>query len=92
MPVTRINRFTSKPGSEDALHDLLQSILPIIEGSNGSISAKVLRGVDAPSDLIVVEQWEDVASHQASAQAIPPDLLSKAMALMAGPPEGDYYE
>jgi hypothetical protein len=36
--------------------------------------------------------WDDIASHQAAAAAIPPEKLAEVRPLLAEPPKGRYYE
>lgn len=91
MAITRINQFTAKPGSGDELYALIESFLPYIRESDGCHEARLLRGIDDPDLIAVIEVWRDQEAHRASAQNVPPDTFPKAMALMAGPPGGAYY-
>ena len=92
MSITRINHFSAKPGSGDALYALIESFLPMIRESDGCLSAELKRGVDDSDQLVVVEVWRDQDAHRASAANVPPGTFEKAMALMAGPPSGAYYQ
>lgn len=91
MPVTRLNEFHAREGSEAALHALLSTVLPLIEASAGCRSARLLRRQDDPAHLVVIEEWDSVEAHQASVKGIPPELFRDAMALLAGPPTGAYF-
>ena len=44
------------------------------------------------SQLVIVEQWNDVASHQTAAKLIPPSKLAEVGPLLAEPPKGRYYD
>lgn len=91
VPLTRINQFTAKAGSGDALYALIESFLLHIRESDGCIEARLLRDVDDADRVLVIEVWRDKESHRASAANVPPGTFEKAMALMAGPPSGAYY-
>ena len=92
MPLTRINHFTAKPGSGDDLFALIESFLPMIRESDGCLEARLMRDVADPNRIVVVEVWRDQDAHRASAANVPPGTFEKAMALMAGPPSGAYYQ
>ena len=92
MTLTRINHFPAKPGSSDDLYALIDSFLPMIRNSEGCIEARLLRGIDDPDQIVVIEVWKDQESHRASAANVPPGTFEKAMALMSGPPSGAYYQ
>lgn len=91
MKITRINQFPANPGSSDELYELISSFLPLIRGSDGCIDAQLLRGIDNPDKIVVIEVWRDQEAHRASAKNMPPGTFEKAMALMSGPPSGGYY-
>lgn len=92
LPLTRINQFTAKPGSGDDLYALIESFLPMIRQSDGCVEARLLRDVDDENRILVIEVWRDKDAHRASAANVPPGTFEKAMALMAGPPSGAYYQ
>ena len=92
MTITRINHFTAKPESADELHALIESFLPMIRDSDGCIEARLMRDTDHPEKIVVVEVWRDKEAHRASAANVPPGTFEKAMTLMAGPPQGAYYQ
>ncbi len=89
--VARINHFQAKPGSGDELYALIESFLSYIRESDGCVSAQLLRGIDDPEQIAVIEVWRDQDAHRASAANVPEGTFTKAMALMAGPPTGAYY-
>ncbi len=92
MSLTRINHFTAKPGAVDELFALIDSFLPMIRESEGCLEARLMRDVDDPNRIVVVEVWRDQAAHRASAANVPSGTFEKAMALMSGPPSGAYYQ
>jgi quinol monooxygenase YgiN len=91
MNITRINKFQAHEEQAQALRDLLDSFIPIIRGSVGCLDCQVLQNLDDPAQIVVIEIWESIGAHQASAKNIPSNALEKAMTLMAGPPESAYY-
>ena len=90
--ITRINHFIAKPGSGDELYDLIHSFLPYIRESDGCLDARILRSTENADEVVVIEVWRDEESHRASAANVPEGTVQKAMALMAGPPTGAYYQ
>lgn len=91
MSITRINEFQARDGQGDALRDLIQSFVPMIEASEGCQSCQLLQGQDDPTRIIVIEVWDSAEAHQASLKNIPPSALGQAMTLLAGPPKGAFY-
>lgn len=92
MTITRINRFEAKEGFEDELFEFLRSVISIIQESPGCLSCRLLRSLDSPAHLAIIEEWESVEAHQNAAKAIPPEKMNEAMTLFAGPPTGTYYK
>jgi quinol monooxygenase YgiN len=91
MSITRINEFRAQEGNGDALHKLLKSSVPVIEGSAGCLSCQVLRSQKDRNHIIVIEVWENIEAHQASLKTIPPEIFLEAKKLLAVPPTGEYY-
>ena len=92
MSITRINEFRAQNEHAATLRDLLRSVLPMIEASEGCRSCQVLQSLDDPAQIVVIEVWDSVEAHQASVKNIPPGLLQEAMQLLAAPPKGGYYQ
>jgi len=92
MSITRINRFQAAPTKADELHEFLNSILPYISSSEGSLSCEILRDVENSDKFAVIEKWESIESHQKSVAAFPQEKMMNAMALFAAMPEGNYYK
>jgi len=91
MSVTRINSFEAEEGMASNLHAFLLSIVPLIEQSPGCQSCQVLRNQERGNEFVIIEVWDSVAAHQASAQNIPPEKLGVLMLMLASPPSGSYY-
>ena len=92
MSGTRINHFEAKPGSEEKLQALLQSVIATILECPGAVSCKLLRSVEKHGSFAIIEKWDNVEAHQRAAKAIPPEKMAEAMALFAKPPVGEYYQ
>ena len=92
MTITRINQFEARKDSEESLFEFLQSVISTIEKSPGCKSCRLLRSIDNPAHLAIIEEWESIEDHQAAAKAIPPEKMALAMALFAKPPSGTYYK
>ena len=90
--ITRINQFEAKKDFEAKLFGFLQSVISIIEKSPGCKSVRLLRSMDNPAHLAIIEEWESIEDHKNAAKAIPPEKMTQAMALFAKPPSGTYYK
>jgi len=91
MAITRINHFEAKAGSEQALYEFLQSVIFVVKECSGCLDCQLLRSIENPANLVIIEQWNDVESHQKSASAVPPEKLKEVFALFAKPALGMYY-
>ena len=91
MAITRINHFEAKAGSEQALYEFLQSVISVVKECSGCLGCQLLRSIENPANLVIIEQWDSVDSHKHAASAIPPEKLKDAFALFAKPPAGVYY-
>jgi len=91
MPITRLNEFHAAPDKGAELRAFLQSIIELIEDAPGCITVTLLAHHDDPTRFAIVEEWIDVAAHQASVTRIPPGKIDEVRALIAEPPKGAYY-
>ena len=91
MSVTRINEFRAKDGQSQRVGDFLTSIVSAIEASQGCRSCRLLQDLDEERSFVVIELWDSVEAHKASAKDIPPEQLEEIMQLLAGPPQGRYF-
>jgi heme-degrading monooxygenase HmoA len=92
MIITRINQFEAKKEFEEKLFEFLRSVISVIETSPGCKSCRLLRSMDNPAHLAIIEEWESIEAHQNAAKAIPPEKLNQAMGMFAKPPSGTYYK
>jgi len=92
MNVFRIGEFQAHPGEGDALLDLLSKhFVPMIEESEGWLAYQIFQRQEEPEKIMIIEHWESVEAHQASAQDIPPEVLGRVRDLLAEAPGGGYY-
>ncbi len=91
MAITRINYFEAKVGAEEALYEFLHSVISVVKECAGCHGCQLLRSIENPAHLVIVEQWDNVESHKQAASAIPSEKLQAAFALFAKPPAGAYY-
>lgn len=92
MSITRINEFQARDGEGRALYEFLKSVLPLVQEADGNISCKILQNEEDPTQIIVIEVWENKEAHKESVKTIPSDLLMEAMQYIAVPPKGAYYK
>ena len=91
MAITRINHFEAKAGFEQALYEFLQSVISVVKECSGCLGCQLLRSIENPTSLVIVEHWDNIESHKQAASAIPPEKLKDVFALLAKPPAGVYY-
>jgi quinol monooxygenase YgiN len=89
--VTRINEFRAKDGQSQRVGDFLTSIVSAIEASEGCRSCRLLQDLDDERSFVVIELWDSVEAHRASAKDIPPEQLKEIMQLLTSPPQGRYF-
>jgi quinol monooxygenase YgiN len=91
MSITRIGETQAKPETTEALRNFLLSIMPIIKSSQGCESVTLYQSHDDPTQFTMIEVWDSVGSHQASARNIPPELLAEIRPVLASAPSGGYF-
>lgn len=92
MNIHRVGEFRAHPGKGDALLDLLNKyFVPMIEESDGWLAYQIFQREDEPEKIMIIERWESVEAHQASALDIPADALGKVRELLVEAPSGGYY-
>ena len=91
MSVIRIGEVQAKEEMIGALRDFLISIIPLIQASEGCESCQLLQNQDDATTFVMIEVWNNVESHQASVNNIPPEKLGEIRPLLASPPKGAYY-
>lgn len=52
-----------RPGEEEAFVAALEGALPLISATPGFISLRVARGIESPSDFVLLVEWESVEAH-----------------------------
>ena len=92
MSITRIGETQAKPETTEALRDFLLSIMPMIKSSHGCESVTLYQSQADPTKFTMLEVWDSVESHQASAKNIPPEMLGEIRPLLASAPSGGYYD
>lgn len=92
MSVTRIGEVQAKAELTDDLRAFLLSIIPTIESSEGCEGCQLFQSQDDPTRFMMIERWDNVESHKASAQNIPPELLGQIRPLLGSAPSGSYFD
>ncbi|HEX6927793.1 MAG TPA: antibiotic biosynthesis monooxygenase [Gammaproteobacteria bacterium] len=92
MSITRVNEFIAMEGKAEALGDYLASIVPVIEACDGCMYCHLLRGHDNPSRFLIIETWEDIATHQLSVQGIDRKEFMRVMTMLAETPKAEYFQ
>jgi quinol monooxygenase YgiN len=91
VSVTRINEFRARDGQSQRVEDFLTSIVSAIEALEGCRSCRLLQNLDDERSFVVVELWDSLDAHKASAKDIPSEQLEEIMQLLASPPQGRYF-
>ena len=92
MSIHRIGEFRANAEKVEELRAFLQSIMPIILGSEGCEGCALFQSHEDATKFVMTETWLDKEAHQASVKNIPQDMLRKIQPLLAMPPRGDYYD
>jgi heme oxygenase (mycobilin-producing) len=91
MAIHRIGEVQARPELTEALRDFLLSIMPGIKSSHGCESVTLYQSHDEPTKFTMIEVWDSIESHRASAKNIPPEKLAAIRPLLASAPSGAYY-
>ena len=91
MRITRINTFMAAEGMGDQLRSALLAITPLLRKADGCAGCRVVRNLERPDELLLVERWTSAAAQAASARRIPPEKIAELVPLLAGPPQGLFY-
>lgn len=91
MNITRLNQFHAADGRAHQLLGFLKTVLSDLERCPGLVSAQLLQSAEAPRDLVIVEVWDSIKSHQDAAKSIAPERVQEILALLDTPPKGSYF-
>jgi quinol monooxygenase YgiN len=91
MSVYRIGEVQAKEELVEALREFLISIMPMIQSSQGCEGVQLFQSEDEATNFLMMEVWDSVEAHQASARNIPPEKIDEIRPLLASPPSGSYY-
>lgn len=96
MSVLRLNEFTARPGQLENLAVKMRGFCNAIREIPGcqccEVLLKMADGETADDQVIVLEVWDSIEAHKSAASAIDPGDIATVMALLAGPPKGQYYQ
>ncbi|GAA2516782.1 antibiotic biosynthesis monooxygenase family protein [Pilimelia columellifera] len=59
-----IARFEIIAGREDEFADGYRRARPLLTESPGCLSARMTRGVETPSQFVLLVEWESIAAHE----------------------------
>jgi len=88
-----IAHLTAKPGKEEELHELLQSMIPPTRAEAGCVMYVLWRDPENPAHFAFVEEWTSEAAldeHLATPHLT--DALGRFEDLLAGPPQIGRYD
>lgn len=91
MNITRLNQFHAAEGKAHQLMGLLKSILLDLEECPGLLKAQLMQSAENPRDLVILEVWDSIKSHQDAAQAISPERIKEVVGLLDAPAKGAYF-
>lgn len=90
--IFRMGEMRAREGKEDELHAFIaRVIVPALQTAEGCRACHVWQADGEPGRYLIVEEWDSVASHQASVTQIDPDDIKAIMELLADSPAGQYY-
>lgn len=90
--IIRMGELRAREGKEAALHAFIaRVIVPALQTADGCRSCHVWVSDGYPGRFLIIEEWDSVESHRASAQAIDPSDIRAIMELLDDSPAGHYY-
>ncbi|MNJ93385.1 Antibiotic biosynthesis monooxygenase [compost metagenome] len=91
MNITRINEFVAKTELGNRLQDLLLSFVSEIKSSKGCQTCQLIRSLENPDKILIIEVWDSQEDHQAAVDNIQGDDIVRVMELLASPPKGEFF-
>ncbi len=92
MSVVAIVKLTAKSGLGSALLDALQPAATLTGEQPACLSIELIRGVENPDDILLLERWESVEDHENFINGvIAAGGLAEIMKLLAGDIETSHY-
>jgi len=92
MSVTVTVLFPTKPDESDKFHDTLASVLHDTRAFDGCIGVTTHRGLDDPSQILLIEEWESREQYLAYLQwRVETGLLEAIGPMLAGEPVTSFY-
>jgi quinol monooxygenase YgiN len=94
VAVTVIVRLQAKPGEGDRLLEVVKEITPDSIDKDGAGRFELVRDLDDPDTLVMIEKWRDRADHEAYVAWRAETGIGAAElgALIGAPPEIRYLE
>jgi quinol monooxygenase YgiN len=65
VAVTVLVRLQAKPGEGDKLVEVVKAITPDSIDKDGAGAFELVRDLDDPDTVVMIEKWRDRASHEA---------------------------
>lgn len=92
MSVTITASFPTKPEEADTFHDTLVSVLGDTRAFDGCIRISTHRGLDDPTEILLIEEWESREKYLAYFQwRVDTGLLEAIGPMLAGAPVTTFY-
>jgi len=92
MPVAVTVLFPTKSEESDRFHDTLVSVLPDTRAFDGCLGVTTHRGLDDPSLVFLIEQWESRDHYLAYLQwRVETGLLDAIGPMLAAEPVTSFY-
>lgn len=92
MPVTVTVLFPTKSEESDRFHDTLVSVLPDTRAFDGCIEVTTHRGLDDPSQVLLLEEWDSREKYLAYLQwRVETGLIEAIGPMLAGEPVTNFY-
>ncbi len=91
MNITRLNQFHAADGKAHQLLGYLKTVLSDLELCSGLISAQLLQSAENPRDMVLIEVWDSIKSHQDATRSIAPERVQQILSLLDVPAKGSYF-
>jgi quinol monooxygenase YgiN len=87
-----LHEFAAVPNRTDELRTILRQLVQTLEVASGCRSCQLVQSRDSSARFIVMAIWESLEAHERAVDAMPVDLLQRAMTLVSEMPRGGVWD
>ncbi|MDX3884740.1 MULTISPECIES: putative quinol monooxygenase [Edaphosphingomonas] len=92
MTVARHYIMNAVEGRDATLETALRDLADKVRAISGCQGVELLRDIGNERRFIFIEKWDSVDAHKAAGPQLGKDALAPILAVLDGPPDGDYLD